>query len=308
MVAKETVKPTKKVKRWSLRPSYAGTKINPKHFDVTQIKFYLILIPMAIFMALPIVYIFSTAFKPLNELFAWPPQFFVAEPTFKNFIDLFEVTSNTGVPMSVYLWNSIWVSAVVVLVSIFVSSLAGYALSKLKFKLKKPLLLLNNIAIIFVGSSVVIPRYLVIQSLGIIDTFWVHILPGLAVPVGLFLIKQFVDQIPDELIEAAKIDGANEFQIYFNIILPLIKPALATIAIVSFQSVWNNTEVSTNLISDEKLKTFAFYMSTLTTQANTVAGQGMAAAAALIMFIPNLVIFIILQKNVMDTMAHSGMK
>src|SRR5690606_35862921 len=165
-----------------------------------------------------------------------------------------------------------------------------------------------NIAIIFVGSSVVIPRYLVIQSLGIMDTFWVHILPGLAVPVGLFLIKQFIDQIPNELIEAAKVDGANEFQIYFNIILPLIKPAIATIAIVSFQSVWNNTEVSTNLITDERLKTFAFYMSTLTTQANTVAGQGMAAAAALIMFIPNLIIFIILQKNVMDTMAHSGMK
>lgn len=287
---------------------YSGTKINPRNFHVSQIKFYLILIPMAIFMALPIVYIFSTAFKPLNELFAWPPQFFVAEPTFKNFIDLFAVTSNTGVPMTVYIWNSIWISGAVVVISIFVSSLAGYALSKLKFKLKKPLLLINNIAIIFVGSSVVIPRYLVIQSLGIIDTFWVHILPGLAVPVGLFLIKQFIDQIPNELIEAAKVDGANEFQIYFNIILPLIKPAVATIAIVSFQSVWNNTEVSTNLITDERLKTFAFYMSTLTTQANTVAGQGMAAAAALIMFIPNLIIFIILQKNVMDTMAHSGMK
>jgi len=210
--------------------------------------------------------------------------------------------------MTRYLFNSIIISVIVVFASIFVSSLAGYALSKLNFKLKKSLSTLNDIAIIFVGASVIIPRYLVIQSLGLVDNFLVHIIPGLAIPVGLFLIKQFIDQIPNELIEAAKIDGASEFEVYLHVILPLIKPALATIAIVSFQGVWNNTEISTLYIHDETMKTFAFYMSTLTTQANTVAGQGMAAAASLIMFVPNLIIFIILQKNVMDTMAHSGMK
>jgi len=288
--------------------NFQSTRINPKNYHRSQIKFFLILIPVAIFMALPILYIFSTAFKPINELFAWPPRFFVVEPTFKNFETLFKETSTTGVPMTRYLFNSIVISVIVVFTSIFVSSLAGYALSKLKFKLKKPLLALNNIAIMFVGASVVIPRYLVIESLGLVDNFLVHIIPGLAIPVGLFLIKQFIDQIPDELIEAAKIDGANEFDIYVKIILPLIKPALATIAIVSFQGVWNNTETSTLYIHNETIKTFAFYMSTLTTQANAVAGQGMAAAASLIMFIPNLVIFIFLQKNVMDTMAHSGMK
>ncbi|WP_026399682.1 carbohydrate ABC transporter permease [Acholeplasma equifetale] len=288
--------------------SFQGTKINPKNFHISQLKFYLILVPMAIFMALPILYIFTTAFKPINELFAWPPQFLVYEPTFKNFIDLFNLTSSTGVPMTRYLFNSIIISVIVVFASIFVSSLAGYALSKLNFKLKKSLSTLNDIAIIFVGASVIIPRYLVIQSLGLVDNFLVHIIPGLAIPVGLFLIKQFIDQIPNELIEAAKIDGASEFEVYLHVILPLIKPALATIAIVSFQGVWNNTEISTLYIHDETMKTFAFYMSTLTTQANTVAGQGMAAAASLIMFVPNLIIFIILQKNVMDTMAHSGMK
>ncbi|HHX75956.1 MAG TPA: carbohydrate ABC transporter permease [Acholeplasmataceae bacterium] len=288
--------------------NFQSTRINPKNYHRSQIKFFLILIPVAIFMALPILYIFSTAFKPINELFAWPPRFFVVEPTFKNFETLFKETSTTGVPMTRYLFNSIVISVIVVFTSIFVSSLAGYALSKLKFKLKKPLLALNNIAIMFVGASVVIPRYLVIESLGLVDNFLVHIIPGLAIPVGLFLIKQFIDQIPDELIEAAKIDGANEFDIYVKIILPLIKPALATIAIVSFQGVWNNTETSTLYIHNETIKTFAFYMSTLTTQANAVAGQGMAAAASLIMFIPNLIIFIFLQKNVMDTMAHSGMK
>ena len=160
----------------------------------------------------------------------------------------------------------------------------------------------------FVGASVVIPRYLVIERLGLIDSFCVHILPGLAIPVGLFLIKQFIDQIPNDLIEAAKIDGATHFQIYLKIILPLITPAIATIAIISFQIVWNNAETSVIYVNRESLKTFAFYMSTLTTTGNAVAGQGMAAAAALIMFLPNLVIFIFLQSKVMNTMAHSGLK
>ena len=126
--------------------------------------------------------------------------------------------------------------------------------------------------------------------------------------MGLFLIKQFIDQIPEELIEAAKIDGAGHFRIYWSIVLPLIKPAIATIAIVAFQSMWNNAEISTNYINRESIKTFAFYLQTLTNQGNAVAGQGISAAASLIMFVPNLVIFIFLQKNVMNTMAHSGIK
>jgi ABC-type glycerol-3-phosphate transport system permease component len=288
--------------------SFQGTKINPLTFHKSQIKFLVVILPVAFFMILPIIYIFSHAFKPLDELFLFPPRFLVTRPTFDNFSDLFQVASQTGIPLSRYLFNSLVITSLVVVLSIFVSSLSGYALSKLKFKLKKPLLAINNIALMFVGVSVMIPRYLIIESLGLIDSFWVHILPGLAVPVGLFLIKQFIDQIPDELIEAAKIDGANHFQIYLKIIMPLIKPAIATIAIISFQSVWNNAESSVIYINRETLKTFAFYMSTLTSSTNAIAGQGMAAAAALIMFLPNLVIFIFLQNQVMNTMAHSGIK
>lgn len=288
--------------------NYFGTKINPKRFHISQWRFLIILIPISIFMGMPIVYIFNHAFKPLVELFEWPPRFFVQSPTLDNFIDLFAVTSSTGIPMSRYLFNSLVITAITVFASIVIGSLAGFALSKLDFRFKKSLLWINNIAIMFVGAAVSIPRYLVIESLGLIDSFWVHIIPGLAIPVGLFLIKQFIDQIPKDLIEASRIDGANDLQIYWYLIMPLIKPALATIAIVAFQSVWNNTEVSNLFINDESLKTFAFYMSTLTTTGNAVAGQGMAAAASLIMFIPNLIIFIILQKNVMNTMVHSGIK
>ncbi|WP_417899016.1 carbohydrate ABC transporter permease [Bacillus haimaensis] len=290
--------------------AFHGTKINPDRFHRSQLKFYLFLIPLAVFMAMPIVFVFSHAFKPIDELFAYPPRFFVEKPTFQNFIDLMNNTSASGVPMSRYLFNSIAITLIVVFLTVLISTMAGYALSKKRFKLKKTIFEINTLALMFVSAAVVIPRYLLIEKVGLLDTFVVHIFPLIAMPIGLFLVKQFIDQIPNELIEAAQMDGATDFQIFRKIIIPLVKPAIATIAILSFQVVWNNTETSELFVNNENLKTFAFYMSTLSsaTSGNTVAGQGMAAAASLIMFIPNLIIFIILQSQVMNTMAHSGIK
>lgn len=289
--------------------SFEGRQINPKRFHKSQLKFYAILIPLAIIMGLPIVYIFNHAFKPIDELFAFPPRFFVEKPTTQNFRNLFDSANIGATPMSRYLFNSIVVSLVVVLLTIIVATMAGYVLSKKEFKMKKILTEINTIALMFVATAVAIPRYFVIEQLGLINTFWVHILPALAMPVGLFLIKQFIDQIPDEMLEAAVMDGANDFQIYWKVILPMIKPAIATVAILAFQATWNNVEISDLFINNESLRTFAFYMSTLAAaDGNPVAGQGISAAAALIMFIPNLIIFIFMQKQVMDTMAHSGIK
>ncbi|MGM0836130.1 MAG: carbohydrate ABC transporter permease [Bacillota bacterium] len=290
--------------------AFHGTKINPDRFHRSQMKFYLFLIPLAVFMAMPIVFVFSHAFKPIDELFAYPPRFFVEKPTFQNFIDLMNNTSASGVPMSRYLFNSIAITLIVVFLTVLISTMAGYALSKKRFKLKKTIFEINTLALMFVSAAVVIPRYLLIEKVGLLDTFVVHIFPLIAMPIGLFLVKQFIDQIPNELIEAAQMDGATDFQIFRKIIIPLVKPAIATIAILSFQVVWNNTETSELFVNNENLKTFAFYMSTLSsaTSGNTVAGQGMAAAASLIMFIPNLIIFIILQSQVMNTMAYSGIK
>lgn len=289
--------------------SYQGNQINPKGFHKSQLKFYAVLIPLAIIMGLPIVYIINHAFKPIDELFAFPPRFFVEKPTFQNFRNLFESSSLGSTPMSRYLFNSIVISLVVVVLTIIVATMAGYVLSKKQFRMKKVLSEVNTIALMFVATAVAIPRYIVIDQLGIINTFWVHILPALAMPVGLFLIKQNIDQIPDQMLEAAVIDGATDFQIYWRVILPMIKPAIATVAILAFQATWNNVETSDLFINNESLRTFAFYMSTLAgDQGNAVAGQGISAAASLIMFVPNLIIFIFMQKQVMDTMAHSGIK
>ncbi|WBL14661.1 carbohydrate ABC transporter permease [Sutcliffiella sp. NC1] len=289
--------------------SFNGTKINPDKFHRSQLKFYLFLIPLSVFMALPIIFIIMHAFKPIDELFAYPPRFFVEKPTMQNFADLFSLTNATGVPISRYLFNSITVTLIVVFLTVLISTMAGFVLSKKRFRLKKTIFEINTLALMFVPAAVGIPRYLLIEEVGLLDTFFVHIFPLLAMPVGLFLVKQFIDQIPNELIEAAQMDGASDFRIFATIIVPLVKPAIATIAILSFQMVWNNAETSILYVNDENLKTFAFFMGTLASDTgNSVAGQGMSAAASLIMFIPNLIIFIFLQSKVMNTMAHSGIK
>lgn len=285
-----------------------GTTINPKGFHKDQIKFYVILIPLAIFMALPIVYIINHAFKPLSELYAFPPKFLVENPTFDNFRNLAKISNDSIVSIGRYTFNSFLVTALVVLLNVLVGSMAGFALSKMKFKGKNLIFEINTLSMMFVPAAVLIPRYLVIDKTGIMDTYFAHILPLLAMPVGMFLVKQFIDQVPDELIEAAVVDGAGKFTIYRKIIIPLIKPAIATVCILSFQQVWGNVETSTMFTTKESMRTLAFYMSTLISTNTTVAGQGVSAAAALIMFVPNILLFIILQSQVMNTMAHSGIK
>lgn len=288
--------------------SYVKTKLNPKGFHKQQIKYYIILFPVILFMLLPIVYIFTTAFKPIDELFLFPPRFLVKNPTLSNFTKLFE--AGTGdIPVSRYVFNSVLVTAAVLVLSVVFSSMAGFALSKMKFAGKKFWFEVNQLALMFVAASVAIPKYLVVEKLGLIDTIWAHIFTLLAMPVGLFLVKQFIDQIPDSLIEAAYIDGAGDFMIYRRIVVPIIMPALATVAILSFQTVWNGTDTSSVYINNDELKTLAFYMNTLsTTTGNTIAGQGIAAAASLIMFVPNIIIFIFFQSKIMNTVAHSGIK
>lgn len=285
--------------------------INPKGFHPSQLGIYAVLLPLAAVMLLPIAFIVANAFKPPEELFLFPPRFWVARPSWRNFRELFGIMAGAGVPVSRYLFNSLLVSALTVLAAIVISGTAAYALSKQRFGLKQTLFAVNTVALMFVPVAVTIPRFLVIVRLGLFDSFWVHILPLLAMPVGVFLLKQFIDGVPDAVIESARIDGASEWRIYWQVVLPMIRPAVATIAILAFQAAWNNAETSALYVADERLRTFAFYVSTLAGtggSASAVAAQGIAAAAALIMFLPNLVIFIALQSQVMSTMSRSGLK
>lgn len=290
--------------------SFQGTKINPTSFNRSQVIFYVILVPLTLFMVLPILYIVNQAFKPLDELFLFPPRFFAQNPTFDNFTTLFRISTSTGVPLSRYLFNTLLITLVMMILIIWISVTTGYAFSKKNFKGKKTLFSINQTALMFVKTAVVIPTYFVIVKIGLNNNPLVHILPYIAVPVNIFLMKQFIDQVPDPIIEAARIDGAGDFYIIFKIIMPLTKNAIATVAILTFQSTWSAVEASTLYIQDETMKSFAFYLNALALQntGSAVAGTGMAAAAGLILFIPNLIIFIIMQSRVMNTMAHAGIK
>ena len=244
---------------------------------------------------------------PLGELFAFPPHIWVHNPTLSNFKSLFALSSTTGVPLLRYLLNSIIVTVMTMALNLVITILGAYTFSKKNFKAKAALFEINQLALMFVPTAVAISRYMVIEQLNMTDTWLAHVLPLAAMPVGLFLVKQFTDQIPDALIEAAVMDGAKEMTIISKIIVPLIRPALATSIVLTFQQVWMAVEASNNYVNNDSMRTLAYYLNSLSTN-NTVAAAGMSAAASVILFVPNLIIFICMQSQVMNTMSHSGIK
>lgn len=295
------------MKKRRRRRKLQGTQIDPKHFSRGQLKFYIILVPLSLFMILPVIMILNRAFMPLGELFAFPPHIIARNPTLNNFESLFALSSTTGVPLSRYLLNSCIVTVLTVILNLIITILGAYTFAKRQFKGKAVLFEINQVALMFVPTAVAISRYLIIVKLNLTDTWLVHVLPLAAMPVGLFLVKQFTDQIPDALIEAAVVDGARELTIIRKIIVPLIRPALATSVVLTFQQVWMAVEASNNYVTNDTMRTLAYYLNSLSTN-NTVAAAGMTAAASVILFLPNLVIFICMQSQVMNTMSHSGIK
>ncbi len=286
----------------------ANIKINPKKFHASQLKFYAFLIPLCVVMSLPVIYVLFSAFKPSDELFKFPPAIIPQNFTLENFQRLASTVKEASVPITRYVFNTVIVTLATVIISVLVSVFAGYSLSKGKSKIKTVLNEINTLSLMFVSVAVTLPRYVIIVRLGLYDSFLANVLPLIAVPVGLFLLKQFIDQIPDALIEAARIDGAGEVRIVVKIVFPLLTPPIATVALLSFQSAWGNVEASNLFIDDESKKTLAYFLNTLSSSNMGIAGTGIVSATAFISFVPNLIVFIILQSKVMDTMATSGIK
>jgi ABC-type glycerol-3-phosphate transport system permease component len=280
-----------------------------RKISVFQIILITLFTGLAVFMALPIIFIFNHAFKPQNELFLFPPRFFVQNPSGRNFELLFLHANNSTVPFSRYLFNSILVAGLTVVSVIVISTMAAYVLAKFRFHFKALILSLITLSLMFAPETVSIPRYLIIIGLHINDTYFGHILPALASPLAVFMLSGFISQIPNELLEAAKIEGCSQLGIFRKIVLPLSVPAIATISIFTVQVVWGDVETSTLFMHEETMRTLAFYVNTLVTGLqNNVAGQNVAAAAGLMMFIPNLIIFLVFQRRVLETMVHSGIK
>ena len=265
----------------------------------------------AVVSIVPIIFIINHAFKPFSELFLFPPQFFVRNPTFNNFRELAFAVNLSAVPFSRYLLNSIFVTAVTVFLTVLISTMGAYPLSKIKFRGRTIIFSTIVLSLMFDPSAVNITRFLIVSNLGITNTYFGHILPLLAAPMSVFLIKQFMDQIPNTLSEAAKIDGAPEWMIFYRIIIPNIKPAIGTAAVLAFQAAWGNAETSRLYMTSESMNTLPFFIETLNAGLQggaAVARQGASAASTLLMFLPNIIIFIILQKSMMSTMVNSGIK
>lgn len=258
---------------------------------------------------LPIVYVISNAFKPLSELFLYPPRLLVRNPTMQNFRDFFYATDVSVVPLTRYLFNSLFVMAATVSLTLAISATCAYAFSKMKFPGRTAIFDLIIIALMFSPEAVVITRYLIVSNLKLTNTYSAHILVHLAMPIGVFLLKQFIDQVPDSLCEAAKIDGANEIRTLTSIIIPSVLPAMGAVMIIAFQNVWSDLSTSTLYMVDESMKTLPYFVSTLTGVAGaSVARRGAAAAAGLLLFLPNFLIFAMLQKSMIETMVTSGIK
>lgn len=257
------------------------------------------------FMALPLIYVISNAFKPYEELFLFPPKFFVRNPTLENFSDMMTVLTDSQVPFSRYVFNSVFITVVGVILQIIFASCASYALTKFDFPGRKFLFKMVTLALMFSAAVTSVPTYILMNKFGLLDSYWAIILPAAQSSLGLYLMKQFMEQLlPDALLEAARIDGANEVRILFTIVMPTVKPAWLTLAVLSIQSLWNAT--GGYYIYSEELKTLPVALSQII--AGGVARMGAGAAVSLCMMAVPITAFLVSQSNIMQTMATAGMK
>lgn len=269
-----------------------------------DIFLFLILIGFGFFSAYPLIMTASNAFKPLDELFLFPPKLFPRNITFDNFRDLSELIGNSWVPFSRYFFNTILITVVGTVGHVFIASMAAYPLAKYKFPGRAIFFTLVVYSLMFAPQVTATPNYIIISGIGLIDTPSAIILPAIASSLGLYLMKQFMSQIPDDLIESAKIDGASEYRIFFQIVMPLVKPAWLTLIILLFQRLW--TTDGGSFIFSEELKPLSYALRQIAQ--GTIERAGTIAAVSFIMMIVPVTFFIISQSKIVETFSHSGMK
>lgn len=267
---------------------------------------YILMITLAVITSLPLVYMIVTAFKPIEELLRFPPRFFVRRPTLTNFSDLFTTLDSQTVPFTRYLFNSVFTTVISVVLTLLICSMGAYAIEKVRMKGSKFFSGLIVSALMFSPPAAQIPIYMIVARTGMLNTYWALIVPALATPMYFFLIKQFVSQLPEPLMESARLDGASEFRILFSIVVPAIKPALATVTVFAFIANWNNAGGSVIYITDQAMKTLPYALSTITS--GGLARAGAAAAASLLITLPTIIVYLVMQGQVMKTMMFAGIK
>ena len=265
---------------------------------------YVLMAIFAIAMVFPLVFSIASSLKPLDELFRFPPRVFAQHVTLDNFSDLFVTMGQSYVPFSRYLMNTVFITFVGTFGHVVIASMAAFVLAKYDFPGGRTFFSIVVTALMFSGYVTGIPNYVIMSRLGMIDTYWAIILPAFAAPIGLFLMKQFMEGLPTALIEAAHLDGAGEFRIFWSIVMPNVKPAWLTIIIFSVQGLWNTNAAT--VIYTEKQKTLVYALQQI--QAGGIARTGQAAAVTVIVMLVPIIIFILSQSRILETMASSGLK
>ena len=257
------------------------------------------------FMFLPMLYVIMQSLKPLDELWMFPPRFFVVNPTFSNFGDLFSLMSDSWVPFSRYIFNTVFITVVGTFLYVFVASLAAYSLSKLRFPGRNFMFAIVVTSLMFHSTVNQVAHFIILSTLGWVDTFLAIIVPTLATPLGLYLIKQFMESsVPDSVLESARLDGASELRIYWTIAMPMVKPAVLTLIVQTVQGLWNTG--ASIYIHSEQLKSFNYAIQQIV--AGGVARAGAGAAATVVMMLVPIAVFIFNQSKIVETMGASGMK
>ncbi len=270
-----------------------------------NIVYFSILILAGLFTVLPLIYCVATSLKPLDELLIFPPKFLVERPTFSNYRVLPSLLGNLQIPVSRYIFNSLFISIVSTFLSIIVTSLAAFTFSKSKVPGRSLLFTIVQLMLLYNAYTLAVPQYLIFGKMGVIDTYWAYILPAIPSSVNCFLMKQFMDSsVPNTLLEAARIDGAGVLKMYWKVVMPIMKPAWMTVLLFSFQGMWS--VVPNGTIFSEELKTLPYVMSSIT--AGGIARSGSAMAVTVILMIPPIIVFMFTQSNVMETMSNSGIK
>ena len=258
------------------------------------------LVLLGAFMFLPMVYAIMQALKPLDELWIFPPRFYVVNPTLKNFGDLFRLMSTSR-----YIFNTVMISVVGTTGNLILSSLAAYALAKIKFPGREFFFQTIVLSLMFNSTVTGICNFIVMTALGWVDTYLAIIIPTFASTLGLYLMKQFMESsVSDAVLESSRLDGASEFRTFLTIAMPMVKPAWLTLIVYSFQGLWNSG--TSIYIYSEELKTFNYAISQILAGGIVRAGAG--AASTVIMMIVPITVFVITQSNIIETMGSSGMK
>ncbi len=260
---------------------------------------------LGIFMFLPMVYVIMQSLKPLDELWMFPPRFYVVNPTFKNYRDLFMLMNTSWVPFSRYIFNTVFTSVTGTVGNLFCSSLAAYAMAKIKFPGGSMMFRTVRTSLMFHSTVTGITSFIIMTALGLLDSYWAIIIPAWSSSLGLYLMKQFMEtNVTNAVLESSRLDGATELRTFWTIAMPMVKPAWLTLIIYSFQGLWNAG--SSIYIHSEQLKSFNYAIGQI--MAGGIKRAGASAASMVIMMLVPILVFVISQSNIIETMGSSGMK